>query len=165
MAILDDALTEGEESFTLVLSNPSPGLLLGATSTAEIVIVDDEGEPRQVYYSVGASTGNMLTYPLGMDIVGGIATFSEDLPEGPDRGDMLVTGEGHSLYLSSCTDDRHCAVVDAAGLPRQDAVGVLVTGIYPAFSSLNLAVWDAADPDHLGTWDLVSANLVLNLVC
>jgi uncharacterized delta-60 repeat protein len=40
--ILDDALTEGDESVRLVLSAPTGGATLGAVSTATLHIVDDE---------------------------------------------------------------------------------------------------------------------------
>ena len=50
LLINEDSKTEGTESFTVVLNNPSSGTSLGITSTASVQITDDEPE----------STGNAL---------------------------------------------------------------------------------------------------------
>ena len=42
--INEDSYSEGQESFTILLSNPSAGSTLGATSTASVQIVDDASE-------------------------------------------------------------------------------------------------------------------------
>lgn len=44
VAILDDNLAEGNETFTVTLSNPSANATLG-TSTATVTVVDNEGVP------------------------------------------------------------------------------------------------------------------------
>ncbi len=50
VAILDDALVEGDETVNLVLSDPTGGALLGDPSSAELTILDDD-EPAQVQLS------------------------------------------------------------------------------------------------------------------
>ncbi len=42
LPIINDALAEGDESFTITLSAPTGGAVLGPTSTATLTIVDDE---------------------------------------------------------------------------------------------------------------------------
>lgn len=63
--ILSDTLAEGTESFSVVLSNPSAGLVIGGSSTAQVTIVDDEvpaestvsfGAPK---YTVGEGAGQV----------------------------------------------------------------------------------------------------------
>src|SRR5206468_3767801 len=42
--ILDDNIVEGNETFNLALSSPSPGAALGAQATAVVTIVDMESQ-------------------------------------------------------------------------------------------------------------------------
>jgi len=48
IAILDDSDLEGDESFTIQLSNPSGGVTLGGVDTAVVTIVDNESAPGPV---------------------------------------------------------------------------------------------------------------------
>ena len=41
---LPDNIAELSEDFTVVLSNPSAGLMVGDADTAEVIITDDDGE-------------------------------------------------------------------------------------------------------------------------
>lgn len=50
VSVLDDALTEGNESLRLVLSAPDPGAQLGAIALHQIVIQDDETPTGQFLY-------------------------------------------------------------------------------------------------------------------
>jgi len=45
LLISEDSYSEGSESFTILLSNPSGGATLGVTSTATVQIIDDASEP------------------------------------------------------------------------------------------------------------------------
>ena len=44
--IINDAVNEGDETFTVVLSAPSTGIVLGAPSTATVTITDDDIPPE-----------------------------------------------------------------------------------------------------------------------
>jgi len=164
VAILDDAVEEGTESFSVTLSNPSFGLALGAVPTVAVAIADNEGEPREVDLSVRPGAGwNMLPGPIGVSVTQGQATFTSPLPDGPDRGDRLTLSDGQEVYLGACSDDFHCEVRTSFGVEPTDLPSGQVTAVYPAFTSLAQAVSQAGGV--LGSTDLVSANLALNLVC
>src|SRR6185436_9065560 len=55
VAILGDAVREGDETFTLTLSNPGGGAVLGPVRVATVTIRDDETGPT-VQFSAGASS-------------------------------------------------------------------------------------------------------------
>ena len=56
--IVDDADVEGTETATLTISNPSAGITLGATTTQDIVITDNDSAPiPEVNLSVSANSG------------------------------------------------------------------------------------------------------------
>lgn len=61
--ILDDALAEGNEMFTLALGNPGPGAALGAVTDATATIVDVEAGSfsfSAATYGVGEDAGSLL---------------------------------------------------------------------------------------------------------
>ena len=64
VAILGDAVREGDETFTLTLSNPGGGAVLGPARVATVTIRDDETGPTVQFsaaaYSVGESVGNAV---------------------------------------------------------------------------------------------------------
>ena len=64
VAILGDAVREGDETFTLTLSNPGGGAVLGPARVATVTIRDDETGPTVQFSaaasSVGESVGNAV---------------------------------------------------------------------------------------------------------
>ena len=56
VAISDDALIEGDETFKITLSNPSVGAMLGSPSSATITIVDNDGGGNIVQFNPRAYT-------------------------------------------------------------------------------------------------------------
>ncbi|MCP4546768.1 MAG: hypothetical protein GY835_09930, partial [bacterium] len=162
VTIIDDGDEESDETLTLSLGNAS-GITLGSQDITELTIIDNDGAPIEVFYSVGYS-GNKLPSPIAMDISGGIAEFGEALPAGPDRGDQIVY-DGGQVFIRSCSDDHHCEVFTGAGLVPANITGTTATGVWFAFGSLYDALEYAYDEEYLDTSDLVASNLVLNLVC
>ena len=164
LVIVDDDQEEGSETLTVSLSNPSSGVPLAEPSSAVLTIWDDDGEVNELDLSVRpGDDGNLLGDPVTVTITNGEAVFTNDLPDGPDRGDRLQLEDGSSLYLRGCVDCRNCQVVTGTGVAPSDLGDVQVTGIYPAFSALADAV-SGADA-IVGTKDLVAAGVSLNLVC
>ncbi len=57
IAILNDALSEGTETFTVTLQTPSAGIVLGTPSSATVTIVDDEIPPEStIQFSTDKTT-------------------------------------------------------------------------------------------------------------
>jgi hypothetical protein len=88
--ILDDALTEGAEAFTITLSNPTNGAILGSIPTATVTIVDDE----QARYSVPGIV-QAENYMLG-----GEAIAYHDLTAGNTGGEYRTD----DVDIQACTD-------------------------------------------------------------
>jgi hypothetical protein len=94
-----------------------------------------------------------------------VAYFSQPLPEIVGRGDKIQIEGPYSFFIDRCWDDTTCTVVDGRGQPAMDAYGVQALEITAAFGSLAEAIDGAADAEHLDTFDLIAANLALELVC
>jgi poly(3-hydroxybutyrate) depolymerase len=60
--IVNDAFAEGAKTFTLALSNPSPGAVLGATTNLRITIADNDLgiQVEKDQYSIGEDAGAVL---------------------------------------------------------------------------------------------------------
>jgi uncharacterized repeat protein (TIGR01451 family) len=62
--ITNDTVYEGDETFNLVLSNPTNGSILGSPDTAEVNITDNDAPPVIVFssdaYSISESTGSVI---------------------------------------------------------------------------------------------------------
>ncbi len=153
-----------EEFFIVELFDPV-GAELGLPERCPRSPSIDDDEIPVVPFSVAVGAPNFLDAPVDVSIVNGLASFAQPLPAVVGRGDRLeVEGLG-SIFIDRCANDSTCTVVDGLGLTPMDAYGVLVTVATAAFGSLAEAVTGAADADHLGTFDLVSADRVLELVC
>ncbi|HXI51211.1 MAG TPA: Calx-beta domain-containing protein, partial [Candidatus Saccharimonadales bacterium] len=79
LPILDDTLVEGDETFLISLSNPSPGVLLGPQSTATVVIHDNDSAAGP---GRGANAAVQAILPLadGKAIIAGDFTFVDGAP-------------------------------------------------------------------------------------
>ena len=66
--IIDDALYEGNETFTVALSNPSAIASLGAISTATVTIQDNEVAPSLSINDVTQNEGNSGTSTYGFTV-------------------------------------------------------------------------------------------------
>ncbi len=162
--ILDDDRPESDESFRLELDEEQVGLYLGEPSSIAVTIVSDEPDIDSVTFSVGGG-GNLLANPVGIDVVDGVATFAQTLPESVDRGDRVdIEGLG-AVFIGDCTSDTTCAVYGGKGYDARGVLGGTAISISRAFASLADAVFDAADSEHLDTLDLVDADLMLELLC
>ncbi len=85
--IQDDVDIEGDETATLIISNPSAGLTLGATATQSIAIIDnDEVEPDLINTTITAS-------PLSL-VADGVTTSVITVQLIDSDGNALMTSRG-----------------------------------------------------------------------
>jgi parallel beta-helix repeat protein len=68
VSVLDDAVYEGAEKFSVVLSNPTGGAILGAASAAEITINDNETPPSISGSDIRVTEGNSGTTPAAFTL-------------------------------------------------------------------------------------------------
>ncbi|PKV49898.1 gliding motility-associated-like protein [Aquimarina sp. MAR_2010_214] len=88
--VLDDALVEGTETATLTISNPSTGIVLGTTTTQDVVITDNDSAPiPTVNLSVSTDTG---TEAAGTVIT--VTATSSIAVVGAQTIDIAATGVG-----------------------------------------------------------------------
>jgi thiamine pyrophosphokinase len=59
--ITDDTLFEGNETFTVTISNPGGGATLGATTSATVTIIDNDAPPTLAINNVTQAEGNVGT--------------------------------------------------------------------------------------------------------
>jgi hypothetical protein len=164
ITLSDDALAEGDETFTVVLSNPD-GCTLGALSEATVTILDNEGSaPRELAYSVRPGGGDLLGSSVGFDLAGGHAVFDQALPPAIGRGDIVVSDQG-SFLIETCQHDFACDLITLDGVIPNDFDGATATAVNPAFTSLS----DAVDPAQAlfggSGLGLSGANARLELAC
>ncbi len=57
IAVSDDSVNEGDETFSVILSNPSPGLALNDPSSATVTITDDD-DPGQLQFATASISVN-----------------------------------------------------------------------------------------------------------
>lgn len=70
IALIDDQVAESDESFTVKLSAPTGGALLGADSSATVLIVDDDPQPQMNINDVVITEGTdgTLTANFGVSL-------------------------------------------------------------------------------------------------
>jgi uncharacterized repeat protein (TIGR02543 family) len=67
ITLLDDSFADGEKKLTLKLSNPTNGAVLGAATTAELRITDDEG-PAIIQFSSSSYSGEESAGSIGVTV-------------------------------------------------------------------------------------------------
>ena len=97
--VVDDGLIEGTETAVLTISNPSAGIVLGATTTQNISIADND------YPAVNLSVSSNTASETGMTVITVTATASQAVV-GNQTVDLAVSGAGITVgdyTLSSMT--------------------------------------------------------------
>jgi len=90
--VVDDALIESTETAILTISNPSSGIVLGATLTQNIDIIDNE-IPNPVNLSVSSNTGDEAS-----STVITVTATAQTAVTGDQSIDITVGGSGITLY-------------------------------------------------------------------
>ncbi len=107
LLIAGDTQREGNEEFSLLLSDPSSGLQLG-TSTATTTILDDDGALIR-----GSNRGNTLNGTAGNDDIFGLGGSDrifgrdgDDYIDGGSGRDRMYGGEGDDTFIVNGSRDR-----------------------------------------------------------
>mgnify|MGYP000134844418 CR=1 FL=1 len=107
IAVAGDTVFEGNEAFSVVLSNPSSGLYLG-TASASGLIVDDDAKVIN-----GTSAANTLTGSDLSDTINGLGgndtlygNAGDDTLNGGTGSDKMYGGTGDDTYVVDSTMDR-----------------------------------------------------------
>ena len=170
--------TSGSEDFHLVLTDTA-AIGLGANLANDATLpfstdVDsntrgltwdigaDQLTPAQVYFSVGQSTADLKTGTPNVVIASGVATFDTAQTGNIGVGDVMVVNS-ISYYIASKTSTTIWNVVTATGATPTNISSTALTSIKRVYTSLNSAVSGAST--LLGTTDLTSANVILNIPC
>lgn len=117
VAILEDALTESEESINLALTNPN-GLILGQNSTAVLSIVDDDG--TGTFFAENIVTG--LIQPTAIDF-------------GPD-GLMFIAEKGGVVRVAQDGVLQQAPFIDISEIVNEARDrGLLGIAVHPDFTN------------------------------
>lgn len=87
--IINDNAFEGDETFMVVLSNPTGGAILGAASTATVTIDEDDAAPVQGAFRFGAAT-----YSVAEGAGAATITVERVNGEGGEVSVQYATGDG-----------------------------------------------------------------------
>lgn len=105
LSISDDALVEGDETFTLALSDAT-GAALGTPSTITISIVDDEEQPNQAPVAEDADIDTTVDTPVDIQLAmddpdGGPGPYSYVIVDAPAHGSLSGTNNDRSYTPAS----------------------------------------------------------------
>jgi len=121
--------------------------------------------PANVFYSVGQSGDHKSGNPT-VTISNGIVLFSEDqTSENLGVGDRLTIGAAVYYLAAKISMSQWRVVTRLGAMPADLSPAQAVTSITHEFAGLAAALAGAYDASHLGTKDLVTAGVVLNIPC
>jgi Ca2+-binding RTX toxin-like protein len=99
ISVAGDGTVEANEAFTLTLSNPSTGIVLG-TATATSTILNDDIAGLLI---TGTAAANPLSGGAGNDTINGLA--GNDLLSGLGGADQLFGGDGNDILDGGAGND------------------------------------------------------------
>jgi Ca2+-binding RTX toxin-like protein len=103
--ILSDTTIEGDETFTVTLSNPSAGATISAQNVGTVTILNDDSAGGALNLTLNGTSGNdILTGGLGNDILSGLA--GNDTLDGAAGDDTLTGGVGADTLTGGLGADR-----------------------------------------------------------
>jgi Ca2+-binding RTX toxin-like protein len=109
VSLVGDRLVEASEAFTVTLSKPSAGLLLGVPSVTAAISNDDIGTAGSDTLLGGSGAETLLGFAGADSLNGG---DGNDLLDGGTGIDTLTGGRGDDTYVLDSAGDK---VVEAAG--------------------------------------------------
>ena len=150
-----DTTVEPNETFNVVLSNPSPGASIGTSTSLGTILNDDTGP-----LTISGSRGNVTTNssaPFTPTIAGGTSPYtlsivSGTLPPGRSISGLSVVG----TYTTAGNYSYTLRVTDAAGATADDAVTAAVgqpaTFISDTFTDTDGTALESHTPEGGGSW-------------
>lgn len=135
--IIDDVLIEGTESFSVILSNPGPGVALGTSSSATIEIADNDSPTASI----------------------GFSAASYDVDEGAGFANLTVTRSG-GLGVSATVNFTTNNGTALAGQNYQQTSGSVTFAVGEVSKVIQVPIIDDAVPNPTlsFTVTLTSAN-------
>ncbi len=122
VTIVDDALAEDDESFTVELATPGGGAVLGTLTAAELTITDDDAvaEPCEPGPATLCLNGGRFRVEIAWRTAGGAEGLGQAVPLTPDSGYFwffdAANPEIFVKVLDACVDPFNHFWVFAAGL-------------------------------------------------
>jgi Ca2+-binding RTX toxin-like protein len=114
-----DAIVEPDESFTITLSNPTNGALIGTVTATSTVINDDIIIGTTGNDLIAGSTGNDTISGLaGLDTLSGLA--GNDSLDGGAGNDLLTGGLGNDTLLGGTENDTLNGVDASTGFGQNE---------------------------------------------
>jgi len=147
--VFDDLLMEGNETAVLTISNPSPGLVLGTTTSQNIVISDNDNNAPTILMNVASTSnyidGGVLTSPVSPytisgskgDVTDPLATLGIDF--------VINDNETAASSLNVTVSSSNTAVVPNGSLTLSGASAIRNLKITPSsvgFSTITVQVSD-----------------------
>ena len=127
---------------------------------------DEWAAPGTVAYSIGTSTADLKTGSPTVSITAGLATLSDPQTGHVGVGDLVdYDSTNETVFIASVVSPTQFTVRTATGGVPPDSGAVSVNSVKRAFNTIGDAVTGSGDAGHLGTFDLVAANVTLLWVC
>ncbi|MBT3374776.1 MAG: hypothetical protein HN406_04215, partial [Lentisphaerae bacterium] len=151
LTVQDDAVLEGPETAALTISNPSTGITLGATTSQNVQITDNDTAAVTVE-DVDATEGSTLTFTVSLDnavqdafdvdvsFTDGTATGGSDYANASQT--VSFAGSAGEAHAFNVTTTNHSLVEGAEGLTvNLDATNALVGDSDTATGTLEPNDW------------------------
>jgi len=156
LRIAGDAVAEANETVSLMLSGPAPGLRIG-TGTATATILNDDTAPI-----TGTSKANTLTGTVGNDRISGLGgndklygRAGDDWLDGGSGADRMSGEAGNDTYV---VDNAHDRVTEAANAGT-DTVRTKLTKLTLAANVENLEFAGGATTAFQGTGNSLANSI------
>jgi hypothetical protein len=147
--IINDTAAEGNETFTVTLSNPV-GMTLGATPVTTVTIVDNDVVPTYRLSVFRSGSGGVTSTPVGIDCVPGNAC-SASFAAGSSVTLVATPGAGWAFnrWSGACAGTSPTCVVSmntakaAVAIFTTSSLGVAVDNTTLPWATLGNAPWQA----------------------
>jgi subtilisin family serine protease len=157
LKLLKDSLPEGDESFSVTLSSPSNGAILGSPVTAVITIVDDDGSPSP---QPGVLQFNAASYSVAENGLSATVIISRtDGSDGAVTVDYAST-DGTATAGADYTANNGTLTFAAGVVSQSFTVNISDDVAVEGDETVNLALSNVTGEASLGTLSTVVLTIV-----